>query len=222
MPDRSHVAPPAVRRRRRGGAGAAAFVLTFVFAVPAALVSLPSVAAAYPSSTVVISGHGFGHGIGMGQWGSLGYAIGADNGDGNFTYQQILDNYYGGTTLTPTDDATSMHDGNVIVAMTEANDAYTIAAAADPGVDVTYTGGSAPAVMFQPSGTSGVFSIWTAAGCAGPTWTEVGTTSTPTTSAADGGPVDLCTTSDTLELHGTLTALLNFVGRRAHGQHGAH
>jgi SpoIID/LytB domain protein len=212
VPDRSHAAPPAVRRRWRGGAGAAAFVLTLVFVVPAALVSLPSVAAAYPSSTVAISGHGYGHGIGLGQWGSLGYAIGADDGVGNYTYQQILDNYYGGTTLTPTDDATSMHDGNVIVAMTEANGAYTIAAAADPGVNVTYTGSSAPAVMFQPSGTSGVFSVWTAAGCAGPTWTEVGTTSTPSTSAADGGPVDLCTASGTLELHGTLTALLNSSG----------
>ena len=24
----------------------------------------------------------------MGQWGSLGYAIGADNGDGNYTYSR--------------------------------------------------------------------------------------------------------------------------------------
>ena len=213
--------PPSVA----GGAAGPARPLSssrFVFAVPAALVSLPSVAAAYPSSTVAISGHGYGHGIGLGQWGSLGYAIGADNGDGNFTYQQILDNYYGGTTLTPTDDATSMHDGNVIVAMTEANDAYTIAAAADPGVDVTYTGGSAPAVMFQPSGTSGVFSVWTAAGCAGPTWTEVGTTSTPTHVGGrrgTGRPVHD-------ERHARAARhphrAPQFVGRRAHGQHGAH
>ena len=203
-----NVARPAFPRRRRGWAGGAAFVLTLLFAAPAALVSLPSVAAAAPS-TVLISGHGFGHGIGMGQWGSLGYAIGADNGDGNYTYQQILAHYYGGTTLTTTNDATSMHAGNVIVAMTEANDAFTIATAADAGVNVDYPGGAAPAVMFQPSGTSGVFSIFTAASCAGPAWTLVGTTSSPTTSAADGGPVDLCTASGTLGLHGTLTALLN-------------
>ena len=35
-------------------------------------------------------GHGYGHGIGMGQWGSLGYALGDDGGAGNFTYGQIL------------------------------------------------------------------------------------------------------------------------------------
>ena len=70
--------------------------------VPAALLGPASPAAAYPSSTVVISGHGYGHGIGMGQWGSLGYAIGADNGAGNYTYQQILAHYYGNTTLTQT------------------------------------------------------------------------------------------------------------------------
>ncbi len=33
-----------------------------------------------------ITGQGWGHGIGMGQWGALGYAIGQDNGDGNWTY----------------------------------------------------------------------------------------------------------------------------------------
>ena len=35
-------------------------------------------------------GHGWGHGIGMGQWGALGYAIGQDNGQGAWTYQQIV------------------------------------------------------------------------------------------------------------------------------------
>jgi SpoIID/LytB domain protein len=41
-----------------------------------------------------ITGQGWGHGIGMGQWGALGYAIGQDNGEGNFTYSQIVDHYY--------------------------------------------------------------------------------------------------------------------------------
>ena len=50
-------------------------------------------------STVTISGQGWGHGIGMGQWGALGYAIGQDHGDGNWTYQQIVDHYYGPATL---------------------------------------------------------------------------------------------------------------------------
>ena len=50
-------------------------------------------------STVSISGQGWGHGIGMGQWGALGYAIGQDQGNGNWTYQQIVSHYYGPATL---------------------------------------------------------------------------------------------------------------------------
>ena len=69
-------------------------------------------------------GHGYGHGIGMGQWGSLGYALGADAGAGNFTYGQILTHYYGNTTLetlgTPPAPA-AFDGGNVMVAMTENN-----------------------------------------------------------------------------------------------------
>ena len=46
------------------------------------------------SGQLNITGQGWGHGIGMGQWGALGYAIGQDHGDGNFTYAQIVDHYY--------------------------------------------------------------------------------------------------------------------------------
>jgi peptidoglycan hydrolase-like amidase len=48
---------------------------------------------------VNITGQGWGHGIGMGQYGALGYATGQDNGDGNWTYQQIVNHYYGPATL---------------------------------------------------------------------------------------------------------------------------
>ena len=41
-----------------------------------------------------ITGQGWGHGIGMGQWGALGYAIAQDHGDGNYTYSQIVGHYY--------------------------------------------------------------------------------------------------------------------------------
>ncbi|MGH9092826.1 MAG: SpoIID/LytB domain-containing protein, partial [Acidimicrobiales bacterium] len=49
--------------------------------------------------TATLQGHGWGHGIGMGQWGALGYATGQDNGQGNWTYQQIVGHYYGPATL---------------------------------------------------------------------------------------------------------------------------
>jgi stage II sporulation protein D len=44
----------------------------------------------------LISGHGWGHGVGMGQWGAQGYA------QQGYTYDQILAAYYPGTTLGQT------------------------------------------------------------------------------------------------------------------------
>jgi stage II sporulation protein D len=44
-------------------------------------------------ATFLISGHGWGHGVGMSQYGALGYAR---NGS---TYDQIVEHYYPGTTL---------------------------------------------------------------------------------------------------------------------------
>ncbi len=43
----------------------------------------------------VFSGHGWGHGVGMSQYGAYGYA------EHGFAYQQILSHYYPGTTLGP-------------------------------------------------------------------------------------------------------------------------
>ena len=43
----------------------------------------------------LFSGHGWGHGVGMSQYGAYGYA------QHGFTYQQILAHYYPGTTLGP-------------------------------------------------------------------------------------------------------------------------
>ena len=45
-------------------------------------------------STFVFSGKGFGHGVGMSQWGAQGMAL------GGASYQQILAHYYVGTALT--------------------------------------------------------------------------------------------------------------------------
>ena len=59
-----------------------------------------------------ITGQGWGHGIGMGQYGALGYAIGADNGDGNWTYQQIVDHFYGPAQLGNLPGGASSVDGS--------------------------------------------------------------------------------------------------------------
>ncbi len=55
---------------------------------------------AVPKRTLVISGRGFGHGRGLGQWGAYGYAT-----TKGWTSRQILDHFYGGTVpgaLSPT------------------------------------------------------------------------------------------------------------------------
>jgi SpoIID/LytB domain protein len=66
---------------------------------PATLVVAPPAAGAFPSATVDLVGQGYGHGRGMGQFGSLGYAL-----DG-WTYDRILDHYYGGTRMGTLPDA---------------------------------------------------------------------------------------------------------------------
>lgn len=48
-----------------------------------------------PAVTFLVSGHGWGHGLGLSQWGAKGYA------DRGWTYDQILAHYYPGTTLGP-------------------------------------------------------------------------------------------------------------------------
>jgi stage II sporulation protein D len=61
-----------------------------------------------PATTVVstaptvlaFSGHGWGHGLGMSQWGAYGYAL------HGWTYDKILAHYYTGTTLGTTKVAT--------------------------------------------------------------------------------------------------------------------
>jgi stage II sporulation protein D len=47
-------------------------------------------------TTFAISGHGWGHGVGMAQWGAYGYAL------HGFTYDMILAHYYPGAQLGPT------------------------------------------------------------------------------------------------------------------------
>src|SRR4051812_16121853 len=59
----------------------------------AALLVLALPASAHAASTFTIRGAGFGHGVGMSQYGALGYA---QHGAG---YADILSHYYAGTTL---------------------------------------------------------------------------------------------------------------------------
>src|SRR3954469_3429550 len=138
---------------RRLAAGFAASVLLL------ALLVVPGAApvAAYPSDTVALSGHGFGHGRGMGQFGALGYAM------KGMAYNDILAHYYSNTT-----------PGSI------SNNALTVELVADNGLDTIVqqekghvtTSAGAPtagnnAVLVHRNAT-GLFTVQQAANCAGP------------------------------------------------------
>ena len=81
--------------------------IALVAAAALVVVTLPPATAAQAADPVVsqlasqvgqpitFSGHGWGHGRGMGQYGALGYAV-----DYGWHYDAILAHYYGGTTLS--------------------------------------------------------------------------------------------------------------------------
>jgi stage II sporulation protein D len=62
---------------------------------PATTSSTATVTTSPASSVVVVSGHGWGHGLGLSQWGAYGYA------KHGWTFDRILARYYSGTTLGP-------------------------------------------------------------------------------------------------------------------------
>ncbi len=81
---------PPVTATDPAGTAAASTTATTTTA-PAASDATLAVSAA--ANTVVITGHGWGHGLGLAQWGTLGYA------QHGWSYDRILAHYYRGTTL---------------------------------------------------------------------------------------------------------------------------
>ena len=208
---------PASLRRRRWRAGAAVLSATLVVSAPLTLMATEASAAA-TSTNVVLVGHGYGHGVGMGQWGSLGYALGDDAGAGNYTYEEILSHFYGGTTLETLGTAPappSVNGGDVIVAMTENNGDDLIATAASGTLSVAGVTTTAPAVLFHLVGPGSLYDVFVSGGCAGQGgWQLTGTAITePTAVATNAGPVDLCQPGPSIELHGSLSAVATSAGQ---------
>jgi stage II sporulation protein D len=69
-----------------------ALAALLVLAAPASA-RVDATAARAPTPLFVVSGHGWGHGVGMGQYGAYGYA------KHGFGYRAILAHYYPGTTI---------------------------------------------------------------------------------------------------------------------------
>lgn len=162
----------------RNSRRAAALVLAAALPLASAVVAAPAALAADTGATLSFSGHGWGHGRGLGQWGALGYA--ADQGWG---HERILDHYYGGTT------AGTIPDVDLTVRLTALDGARSIAitSAAPFRVDgFSISGGDAAVFTRTPSG-------WTmtgrTGGCRGadlPSGVDVGRIPTASTVAAAG------------------------------------
>jgi len=113
--------------------------------------------------SVNLDGHGWGHGIGMGQWGALGYALGGE------AYSWMVGHYYGGTTLGTSPNS------NIRVRLVENDGNDVIVTSASP---FTAAGTAVPAghAALMHLASAGSWTVSTGPGCAGP-WTQVGTAS---------------------------------------------
>src|SRR6476620_3368128 len=85
---------PARRSRRWAAVGAAATVVASAGAVTALPAQADEVYPRPPSGTINLTGHGWGHGHGMSQYGAYGAAL------QGLTWQQIVDFYYPNTART--------------------------------------------------------------------------------------------------------------------------
>ena len=179
----SHWPGPRAHRGNVARAAACGLVAGALLGVPAGVAGPGRALAAGTVPTAVqISGYGFGHGRGMGQWGAFGYAS-----EYSWSYQKILSHYYGGTTL----GALAAPEPDVTVHLVELDGHNTIASAVDGGALVaTWTGGapiSAPA--FEVARAGGTQDVLSGPGCAGP-WQQVATSANTVTIASSQAGVN--------------------------------
>ncbi len=160
--------PARTARRLLRLAAAVAAVASSVssLAVPSAAAQEPAgdeqestdVQAAAMPSTLEVGGHGWGHGRGMGQYGSLGYATGWSGGP--WDHATILDHFYGGTTAG--------HIGNPLMAVvlrSRTDQAMVVYRAA--GLQVRGQADTPPAVRVTRR-ADGKYDLQTSTACGGP------------------------------------------------------
>ncbi|TFV85691.1 SpoIID/LytB domain-containing protein [Blastococcus sp. CT_GayMR20] len=136
---------------------------------PAALIAAPLVAvlagtgvwlanppsAGADATDITFNGRGFGHGRGLSQWGAYGYAV-----DHSWSYQSILDRYYGGTTLAG--DA-----GNPAVSVELLGQKGKETVLTGSGLTLNGYGIGAPAMLVRGIARN-TFEVYVASTCAGP------------------------------------------------------
>jgi SpoIID/LytB domain protein len=156
-------------------------VLAAALAVTAtALVGAAPAAQAYPADSVQFDGHGWGHGRGLGQYGSLGYSV-----VHGWTYSQIIDHYYGGTTTG------TVADGPVTVRLAQFDNKPMVVGAGSPFTVGSFAFAAGDVALVQHSAAG--YDVSRATRCVGP-FTKLGTlppTSVPTaTTAYEGDDVN--------------------------------
>ncbi len=192
-------------RSRRTGRRLAALVavITVGASVGGVLVSAPA-ASAYPSTDVTLTGHGYGPGLGMGQWGALGDALAGTS------WQQIVEHFYTGSS--PAQLSAGQDASTVRVAITE-NDGNSVIVTSGPSFTVDGSAvGPDQALEMIPSGST--WDLFTGPGCGGP-WAPFATgVSDPTadeTSASN--TLQLCQANGNLTVDGSIEALYNSDGQ---------
>jgi SpoIID/LytB domain protein len=171
---------------RRSPARAATVLVAGLLVVATATFGVVGAAGAAPmrpsavttlADPITVTGHGWGHGRGMGQWGAFGYAV-----DQHWTWQQILDHYYAPSV------AGNVGNPTVTVSLSQLSPSSGLATgAAYP--DTTVVLADAAPTLVTPDNVShpvlghavrltrtaaNTFSTQVAASCVGP-WTDAGT-----------------------------------------------
>ena len=130
-------------------------------ALTVTLVPAQSTPAEAADGQATFTGRGYGHGRGMGQYGALGYAV-----DHGWSYQKILDHYYGGSRLAG-------DGGNPVVGvrLTRLDGKDTILTA--PGLTVNGQAAGTAAVLVRRE-SNNTYAVLRGPACAGPgaAWTR--------------------------------------------------
>ena len=147
------------RRVRRRWSAVIAVLAVMTSGVGVVVTAPP--AAAYPSSTVSLIGHGYGHGRGMGQWGAFGYALAGT------PWKAIVSHYYSGSTPTLTTPAQEGTDIRVALTENDGNDVIVTSASGFTVAGHHFSGGQA--VLMHDNG-GGSWDLSSGSSCAGP-WT---------------------------------------------------
>ena len=132
-------------------------VVVWVLALSIGVLGAP---AARADTNVDFLGHGFGHGRGMGQWGAYGYATVSGL---QWNYQQILDHFYGGTSLS-TDGSSTI---TVRLLAQDSRDLIVYA----PSGGLTIAGYAMPnfAALIRRTDTN-TYQVYLASSCDNPSW----------------------------------------------------